>query len=146
MNVEIDIVTVLVALITLITTLLASFLGFRRTNSKIGVEKVEDAAEKSVIRHLEKQRDKASLEAEKLAEKLQQCEHSKIDAITKVNNLSREVEHLTGQIKILKDLVDRLGDSLDAARKEVRKYTTDNAKLLAKIEYLGGSSERHSQS
>ena len=132
----IDTQTLVASLVTFGTTIGAVLFALRRRASRDTVEIVKDRAEESVIVHLERQRDSAVKEVVELNNKLRICEAEKLDAITKVAKLTTEMEHLTGQVRILRELVERLGKNLDATRDELHKYVAENAKLLAKVEIL----------
>ncbi len=133
---QIDWSSIGTALFTATSAVGATLFALRRRASRDTVEIVKDRAEESIISHLERQRDKAVEDASKAQVKLMVLEAEKNDAIHKVNLLSNEMQHLTSQVKILKDLVERLGKNLDDTRAELQSYMTENAKLLAKIEIL----------
>lgn len=114
----------------------STMFALRRRASRDTVEIVKDRAEESVISHLERQRDRAVEESNKYQNRLMVSEADRNDAINKVTTLTREMEHLTGQIKILKDLVERLGTNLDETRRELQSYMSENAALSAKLEVL----------
>jgi chromosome segregation ATPase len=133
---QIDLNTLITGLLTAATTLGGIALALKRKVSRDTVEIVKDRAEESVINHLEKQRDKAFDESSKLQVKLQNSESERLEAISKVAKLTIEVQHLTGQVKLLKELVDRLGDNLDDCKGNLQVLNTENARLLTKIEML----------
>lgn len=130
-----DILSVLgTAAVTAVVTLT----GIRRRASRDKTEIVKDRAEESVIKHLEEQRDRACIERDSLYDKLKVADKERVDALNKVLKLTSEVEYLSGQIKILKELVEGLGRNLDSNKKELKEYSLQNALLLEKIEQLGG--------
>ena len=133
---QLDVNTIITGLITAATTLGGIALALKRKVSRDTVEIVKDRAEESVITHLEKQRDKAFEDSSKLQVKLQVSETERMEAIAKVTKLTMEVQHLTSQVKILKDLVDRLGDNLDSTKGDLAILNTENAKLLVQVEML----------
>lgn len=91
-------------------------------------------AEENIILSLEKQRDFAFTEKEKLEKKLEAVELEKDQALIKVFKLTQEVENLSGQVKILRELVERLGKSLDSTREQLDNHMKENARLLSMIE------------
>ena len=133
---QVDVNTIITGLITAATTLGGIALALKRKVSRDTVEIVKDRAEESVITHLEKQRDKSFEEASKLQVKLQVSESERMEAVSKVTKLTMEVQHLTSQVKILKDLVDRLGDNLDSTKGDLAILNTENARLLTQVEML----------
>ncbi len=133
---QLDINTIITGLLTAATTLGGIALALKRKVSRDTVEIVKDRAEESIITHLEKQRDKAFEEASKTHTKLQISETERMDAVAKVNKLTLEVQHLTSQVKILKDLVDRLGDSLDETKNELTTISIEKARLMTHVEIL----------
>lgn len=133
---QLDLNTVITGLLTAATTLGGIALALKRKVSRDTVEIVKDRAEESIITHLEKQRDKLVEETSKLSTKVQVCESERLEAISKVAKLTIEVQHLTSQVKVLKELVDRLGDNLDNSRDQVIELNTEKAKLLTRIEIL----------
>ncbi len=118
--------------IGLVTTLLA----LKRRASRDKVELVKDRAEESIINHLEKQRDKAMEDVGKMQVKMMVLETEKNDAYQRVSKLTNEMQHLTSQVRILKDLVERLGNNLDETRIEMQSYMTENVRLHTKVELL----------
>jgi vacuolar-type H+-ATPase subunit E/Vma4 len=133
---QLDLNTIITGLITAATTLGGIALALKRKVSRDTVEIVKDRAEESVITHLEKQRDKAFEESSKIQVKLQVSEAERMEAISKVAKLTLEVQHLTSQVRILKELVDRLGDNLDDCKGNMQILNTENARLLTKVEML----------
>lgn len=121
---------------TALFTLVVTLLGIRRRASRDKAEITKDRAEESVITHLEKQRDKATTERDELYARLRAADNEKSDALNRVLKLTSEVEHLSGQIKILKNLVEGLGSSLDQTKKELHKYMEENATLIERLRVL----------
>jgi peptidoglycan hydrolase CwlO-like protein len=140
---QIDWSSVGTAILTAGSAVGATLFALRRRASRDTVEIVKDRAEESIISHLEKQRDRAVEDASKAQVKLLICETEKNDSIHKVTTLTNEMYNLTSQVRILKDLVERLGKNLDDTRAELQGYMTENARLLAKIEILEERVKQH---
>lgn len=118
----------------IITGIGSAILVARKKMSSDKVELTRDRAEENIISALERQRDQAYLENEKLRERLDKVVMEKDEALSKVSDLTREVENLSGQVSILKQLVERLGNSLDVTRGQLEKYIAENSKLVTQLE------------
>jgi regulator of replication initiation timing len=106
----------------------------RKKLSNDSVELTKDRAEENIIAVLERQRDQAYLENDKLRDRLDKAVNEKDEALSKVSDLTREVENLSGQVRILKELVERLGVSLDTTRQQLERYIAENSKLVTQLE------------
>lgn len=93
-----------------------------------------DRAEQNIIEYLERQRDRAVVDKEVAIEKLQHAIAERDLAVQKVSKLTSEVENLSGQVKILRELVERLGVSLEDTRTQLNNYVAENVRLLARLE------------
>jgi chromosome segregation ATPase len=124
---------------TFVAVLTASGLGFlaaRRKISKDGLELTKDRSEENLIKQLEGDRARLREENLELGIRANKAELERTEAIIKMNQLSINVDSLTGQIKLLQQLVETLGCTLDDTRDELHKYMEENKKLSVMIEEL----------
>jgi chromosome segregation ATPase len=117
-----------------VTGIASAILVTRKKLSNDSVELTKDRAEENIIAVLERQRDQAYLENDKLRDRLDKAVNEKDEALSKVSDLTREVENLSGQVRILKELVERLGVSLDTTRQQLERYIAENSKLVTQLE------------
>lgn len=117
-----------------VTGIASAIFLLRKKISSDNTEIRRDKAEQNIIELLERQRDKAIADKDIAFEKLQMALQERDLAVQKVSKLTSEVENLSGQVKILRELVERLGVSLEDTRRQLDNYVAENAKLLAKLE------------
>lgn len=101
----------------------------RKKLSSDSLEIRKDKAEENIIGHLERQRDQALSEVENMRTRMDKAVQEKSEALGKVSDLTREVENLSGQVRILKELVERLGTSLDETRNLLNANIIENNRL-----------------
>lgn len=122
----------------IVTGIASAILVARKKISSDNVELMKDRAEENIISTLERQRDQAYVESDKLRERLDKVITEKDEALSKVTELTREVENLSGQVRILKELVERLGTSLDSTRQTLESYIAENSKLNVQLQVERG--------
>lgn len=126
-----------------ITAVVSAIFFLRKKISSDNVDIKRDRAEENIIDHLERQRDHAFLEIEKMQARLDALKIEKDDAVSKMSGLTSEVEILSGQVRILNDLVERLGISLNKTQDNLQRYILENSRLLDMLE---ASNERDRRS
>lgn len=106
----------------------------RKKLASDNTEIARNRAEENIILSLEKQRDFAFSEREKLEKRIQELDVEKDEAILKVVKLTQEVENLSGQVKLLRDLMERLGNTLDITKQQLNHYIQENTRLIGELE------------
>jgi len=134
MDAQFDVSQIAGGAAALITGVASALFMVRKKLSSDHVEITKDRAEENIISALERQRDQAFAEVDKMRDRMDKAIEEKDLALSKVSDLTREVENLSGQVRILKDLVERLGKTLDDTRGQLDKYIAENSKLVTLLE------------
>lgn len=121
--------TIITTIVSTATAIATGIFFLRRKWSRDHVEIAKDRAEESVIKHLEEQRIYALQERDRMVLRFDKMDSEKIEMLEKVFRLTSEVETLSGQIKILKEFVARLGTTLDDSKHQLVLLQTENARL-----------------
>ncbi len=106
----------------------------RKKLASDNTEIARNRAEENIILSLEKQRDFAFSEREKLEKRIQELDVERDEAILKVVRLTQEVENLSGQVKLLRELIERLGKTLDITKQQLDHYIKENSRLISEID------------
>lgn len=106
----------------------------RKKLASDNTEIARNRAEENIILSLEKQRDFAFSEREKLEKRIQELDVERDEAILKVVRLTQEVENLSGQVKLLRELIERLGKTLDITKQQLDHYIKENSRLIGEID------------
>lgn len=104
-----------------IASAVVTFLVLRRKLSKDKLEIQKDRSEINLIDHLETQRDSAIEERDNALAKLSLNESVIRNGEAKIEQLTEQVIQLTSQVGLLRQIIDRLSDTLDATKFELQK-------------------------
>ncbi len=96
----------------------------------------DDNSYVSMLENYKKERNELKQERDKILEKMSVIEKERNEAVAQVGKLSTEVLFLSGQVTELKELVEKLGTSLELSRSEMHRLAVENAKLVAHVSYL----------
>lgn len=107
-----------------------------RKMSKEKLDQTKDRAEEDLIEKMQTRESLLVAENDRLKTRLEQVEAERNDAVQRVGKLSTEVDILSKQVAELKDVVSKLGASLETAREEIHRYAIENVKLLSKLEHF----------
>ena len=107
--------------------IVGSILVIRKRISRDSLEMIKDRAEINVIHHLENQRDAAIKEKEELETALEKAEADSSASAAQVASLSSEITRLTGQVMLLRQLIERLSNSLDETKQKLVKLHSEKS-------------------
>jgi len=130
---DINIETIISSIVSLLTGTAAGIFILRRRLSKDNVEITKDRAEGDLIHYLENQVKRIDLEREKHLNRLEKAEQERLQMTEKVFKLSAEVESLTLQLKVLRDLTNNLSNNIELYHKRVLQLEEENLELKSKF-------------
>ena len=96
----------------------------------------EDRSYKDMLEQYKRERDEIKEERDRTLARMELIEHERNEAVGKVGKLTAEVEFLSQQVKELKSLVEKLGDSLNMTRTEMHVCAIENTRLSSQVEFL----------
>lgn len=96
----------------------------------------EDKSYNDMLDTYKRERDLTREERDRVIDRMSIVEKERNEAVGKVGKLTAEVEFLSVQVSELKELVSKLGISLENARTDLHKFAIENAKLAAHVSYL----------
>lgn len=114
----------------------------RKKLSEDNADIARNRAEESIINSLEKQRDFALSEKDRMEQKFRDAYTEKDEAVLKVSKLTIELENLSGQVKILRQLIERLGSMLDTTKEQLTQCMHENARLRAEVQRMNPNDQR----
>lgn len=114
----------------------------RKKLSEDNADIARNRAEESIINSLEKQRDFALSEKDRMEQKFRDAYTEKDEAVLKVSKLTIELENLSGQVKILRQLIERLGSMLDTTKEQLTQCMHENARLRAEVQRMKPNDQR----
>lgn len=114
----------------------------RKKLSEDNADIARNRAEESIINSLEKQRDFALSEKDRMEQKFRDAYAERDEAVLKVSKLTIELENLSGQVKILRQLIERLGSTLDTTKEQLTQCLNENARLRAEAQRMKPNDQR----
>lgn len=133
---QLDIQTFLSMLATAITGSAAWILFARRKYFKDTNEITKGIAETDLIHLLEKQLIKSEEDKEKLIKRCELIDAERLLKMEQIYKLSSEIENLSNQLIVLKDLISNLSSTLEIYKNRLKELEIKNLELMAQLKIM----------
>ena len=101
----------------------------------------ENKSYQDMLEMYKKERDETREDRNRIVARMTVIEAERNEAVGKVGKLTAEVTFLSQQVTELKQLVEKLGASLDLARTEMQQVSLENVRLQAQVSYIVGKQD-----